>query len=142
MRATMMMNSRRDGGQDCCWALGKYEVCPLVEQKTASRRGWQGGLAAAGASVVEWRSGPFSQTPWISITCIFCVDGELDSRLPPPLYQSPLQASTSRAALRSSWGRIYVQTSCLTSARYEIISDLDFIFFSPLVGMGCRGFRR
>jgi len=73
MRATTTMNSRRDGGQDCCWALGKYEVCPLADQKTASRRVWQEGLAAAGASVVGWRSGLFSQRPWISITCIFAL---------------------------------------------------------------------
>lgn len=51
-RATMMMTLRRDGGQDCCWVLGKYVVCPLADQKTALRRVWQGGLAVAGASVV------------------------------------------------------------------------------------------
>lgn len=39
-------------------------------------------------------------------------------------------------ALRSSWGRIYVRTSCLISARYEIISDLDFFFLWPIDGDG------
>src|SRR6267154_5670169 len=133
MRATTMMSSRRDGGQDCCWARGKYEVCPLADQKTASRHVWQGALAAAGASVVEWRTGPFSKTPWISITCIFTLKVSWILDFLPPLYQSPtLQASTNRTALRSSWGRIYVRTSCLISADYEIISDSKFFFFSPL----------
>jgi hypothetical protein len=131
MRATTTtMNSRRDGGQDCCWAPGKYAVCPLADKKTASRRVWQGGLAAAGASVVEWRTGPFSQRPWISFTCIFYIEGELDLDFF-PLYQS----STNRTALRSSWECIYVRTWCLISAVYEIISDLK-VFFWPLGGDG------
>ena len=85
--AATKMTSRRDGGQDCCWAPGKCAVCPLADQKTASRRVWQVGLAVAGASVVEWRTGPFSQKPWISITCIFHIGGELDLDLLAPLSE-------------------------------------------------------
>lgn len=91
MRAAMKMTLRRDGGQDCCWALGMYAVChPLGKQKTASRRVWPGGLAAAGASVVEWRTGPFSQKVLdINYVC-FYIGGELDLDFL-PLYQRPLQ---------------------------------------------------
>lgn len=67
--------------------------------------------------------------PGMSITCIFCGRGELDLDFLPPLYQSPLQASTNRTALRSSWGSIYVRTSCLISAFYEILSDFEKRFF-------------
>ncbi len=125
MMMMMMMTSRRDGGQDYYWVLGTLAVCPLEDMKTASRRAWPGGLAAAGASVVEWRTGPFSQKPWISITCMFYIEGELDLDFL-PLYQSPLQASPILTALRSSWGRIYVPTVVPHRRPYEITFDMFF----------------
>ncbi len=127
MMMMMMMTSRRDGGQDYYWVLGTLAGCPLEDMKTTSRRAWPGGLAAAGASVVEWRTGPFSQKPWISITCMFYIEGELDLDFL-PLYQSPLQASPILTALRCSWGRIYVPTVVPHRRPYEITFDMIFFF--------------
>jgi hypothetical protein len=135
---TTTTTSRRDGGQDCCWALGKYAVCPLADQKIASRGVWQGGLAAAGASVVEWRTGLFSQSkgPGYQLRVFFtCEVSWISTSLPPSIrarYKPRL--IVQRSAPHGD--AFYVRTSRLISARYEILSDFESFFFGPLGAWG------